>query len=97
MMYVIVFVVLKAVMDSISHHDSFKKLNWSKFYWRETAEAPKHEFLNKYFPMFYDMWHLSTTLQVLLVAWLATGTIMGTILLYVIGNLIFVAIYEALT
>ncbi len=95
-MYVIVFVVLKAVMDSISHHDSFKKLGWSKFFWKETSEAPKHEFFKKYFPMFYDMWHLSTTLQVLMVAWLSTGTVVGTLILYTLGNMVFVAVYEAL-
>jgi hypothetical protein len=96
MIYVIVFVVLKAVMDSISHHDSFKKLGCHKFFWRETAEGPKRTFLQKYFPMFYDMWHLSTTLQVLMVAWLASGTIVGTLLLYTIGNIVFIAVYEGL-
>jgi hypothetical protein len=46
--------------------------------------------------MFYDMWHLSTTLQVLMVAWLASGTIVGTLLLYTIGNIVFIAVYEGL-
>jgi len=61
---VLIFVYLKAIMDLTVHKDYFKKWGYSKFFWKETAEGPKTTWFHKYFPMFYDIWHLSTFLQI---------------------------------
>lgn len=90
MIHVIIFVILKAIMDSISHHNSFKKLGLNKFFWKETAEAPKSTFLHKYFPMFYDMWHLATALQILQISWLVTHSLPLSLVFYTIGSLVFI-------
>lgn len=61
---VLIFIYLKLTMDITVHYNAFKKMGFGKFFWKETVEAPKTTWFHKYFPMFYDVWHLCTFLQV---------------------------------
>ena len=59
----ILYNVLKSIKDNIAHHDTFKRKGFGKFFWQETAFAKKENVFHKYFPMFYDAWHLSEALM----------------------------------
>ena len=53
--------MLDAVKDSIVSHDYYKNLGY--FFTQEAAWAEKKSLFQKYFPMFFDAWHLSKHLQ----------------------------------
>ena len=57
----LVYVLLDAVRDDIVHHAAYDWLG--RFFSKDAAEAPKQTTFQKYFPMFFDFWHLAKTLQ----------------------------------
>lgn len=95
---VVILALLKAIADSIVHHDSFKKLGFGKFFWRETVYAQKKSIFHKYFPMFYDMWHLAEALIVFEVsvvgAWFIGNILIWSLPLYIFGSVVFLILYE---
>lgn len=62
---ILTFMLLKFIMDVIAHYDFFTKIGWSYFWSRTAKEAPKTNWLHRYFPMFYDAWHFATFLEVI--------------------------------
>jgi len=103
---VTLYILLKVFKDLITHHDMFKYYKWGRFFWRETVYAIKKSIFHKYFPMFYDMWHLAEALQILLLCIVSvimavpTATfwfiLLCAIIAYTIGSLMFNFFYEAL-
>lgn len=92
MMYVVIFVLLKLIMDLTVHKDKFKKLSLPKFFWKETAEGPKTNWFHANFPMFYDVWHLCTSLEIFVVCFLVSPDIYS-VLYFILGSLIFNFLY----
>jgi hypothetical protein len=85
----------RAVNDSIIHHDSFAI--YGKFFSREYAERNKINWFHKYFPMFFDMWHLGVVLQTLClvgVVFIATQSILFVVAVLIGRGLIFNIIYK---
>jgi hypothetical protein len=85
----------RAVNDSIIHHDSFAI--YGKFFSREYAERNKQNWFHKYFPMFYDAWHLGVVLQTLClvgVVFIATQSILFVVAVLIGRGLIFNIIYK---
>jgi len=66
-----IFSICKTIGDSIVHYDYFKKKGWGKFWWKETVEQVKTTKFHKYFPMFYDAWHLTEAITVLQISIMA--------------------------
>ena len=86
---------LNAIADSIVHKDSYK--NYGYFFSKAAAEAPKRNWFHKYFPMFYDFWHLSKVLQTLCTAgvvYIATGLIIFVAVILVARGLLFNIVYK---
>ena len=99
----ILYNVLKSIKDNIAHHDTFKRKGFGKFFWQETAFAKKENVFHKYFPMFYDAWHLSEALMEYEIALACTmlvpelgpqGVFWYSIAYYLIGSTIFNILYE---
>lgn len=95
-MYVVIFVLLKLVMDLTVHKDIFKKLGLPKFFWKEIAEGPKTSWFHSYFPMFYDVWHLSSSLQIFLVAYIVSQDIYSVIY-FTFASILFAILYTLLS
>ena len=55
--------ILNAISDSITHHDGYK--SWGYFFSKDATEHYKYNWFHRYFPMFYDAWHLSKTLMLI--------------------------------
>jgi hypothetical protein len=86
---------LNAISDSIIHHDSFKELGY--FFSRKAYGAKKENWFHKYFPMFYDFWHLSKVLQTMCtmgIVYIATSSILFIAVMLVVRGLWFNAIYK---
>lgn len=86
---------LNAVSDSIVHHDAYK--SWGYFFSKTAAEAPKFSWFHRYFPMFFDFWHLSKVLQTLCtvgVIYIATGSIIFVVAILVARGLLFNIVYK---
>jgi len=86
---------LNAINDSIIHHDSFKI--YGKFFSREYAERNKQNLFHRYFPMFYDFWHLSKVLQTLCtigIVFIATQSILFIVIILIARGLLFNIIYK---
>lgn len=61
------YVVIDAVRDNIAHHDSYKRMGY--FFSQKAYYGPIVKgFIDKYFPMFRDAWHLGKTIQYAIVA-----------------------------
>jgi hypothetical protein len=87
--------ILNAIGDSIVHHNAYK--SWGYFFSKEAAEAPKFNWIHRYFPLFYDAWHLSKVLQTLCtvgVIYIATGSIIFVIAILVARGLLFNIVYK---
>jgi len=85
----------RAANDSIIHHDSFAI--YGKFFSREYAEQNKRNWFHKYFPMFYDAWHLGIVLQTLClvgVVFVATQSILFVVAILVGRGLLFNIVYK---
>jgi hypothetical protein len=77
------------------HHDAYK--NYGYFFSKEAAEAPKFDWIHRYFPLFYDFWHLSKVLQTLCtvgVIYIATGSFIFVIAILVARGLLFNIVYK---
>lgn len=86
---------LNAVSDSIVHHDAYK--SWGYFFSKTAAEAPKFNWFHRYFPMFFDFWHLSKVLQTLCtvgIIYIATGSIIFVAAILVARGLLFNIVYK---
>ena len=86
---------LNAMSDSIVHNDAYK--NYGHFFSKEAAEAPKFDWFHRYFPMFFDFWHLSKVLQTLCtvgVIYIATGSIIFVAAILVARVLLFNIVYK---
>ena len=86
---------LDAFKDSIVHHNYYKNLGY--FFSKEAAEAPKKNWFHKYFPMFYDAWHLSKVLQTLCIIgiiFIATQSIIFVAAILVVRGLLFNIFYK---
>jgi hypothetical protein len=86
---------LNAMADSIVHHDAYK--NWGYFFSKTAAEAPKQNWVHKYYPMFYDAWHASKVLQDLCtmgIVYIATGSLLFVISMLIIKGLYFNIVYK---
>ena len=86
---------LDAFRDSIVHHDAYK--SWGYFFSKQAAEAPKFNWFHRYFPMFYDGWHLSKVLQTLCIVgliYIATGSIVFVAAILVARGLLFNIVYK---
>lgn len=86
---------LNAISDSIIHHDSYK--NYGLFFSKEHAERDKQNWFHKYFPMFYDFFHLSKVLQTLCtigVVFIATNSIVFVLSILLLRGLLFNLIYK---
>jgi hypothetical protein len=89
MIFIFIYVLLDAIRDSIAHHNAYKHLG--AFFSRERSEMQKPIFY-KYFPMFWDAWHLCKFIQYNLVAFLFIKTLLFPIA--TIGmSLLFIALY----
>jgi hypothetical protein len=96
---VVIFIILKVIKDLCFQKDIWKYYKFPKFWWRETMIAPKTTWFHKYFPMFFDIWHLSEALQVLEISFLASmysPWLILTLPLYIIGSLLFNLFYEGI-
>ena len=86
---------LNAISDSIIHKDSYK--NYGLFFSKEYAERSKQNWFHKYFPMFYDFWHLSKVLQTICtigVVFIATNSIVFVLSILLLRGLLFNLIYK---
>ena len=86
---------LNAMSDSIIHHNSLKNLGY--FFSQEAYVAKKENWFHKYFPMFYDFWHLSKVLQTMCtmgIVYIATGSILFIAIMLVVRGLWFNAVYK---
>lgn len=86
---------LNAMSDSIMHHNSLKILGY--FFSQEAYVARKENWFHKYFPMFYDFWHLSKVLQTMCtmgIVYMATGSILFIAIMLVVRGLWFNKIYK---
>lgn len=63
----LLYVVIDAVRDNIAHYDSYNSSGY--FFSRKAYHGPVVKgFIDKYFPMFRDAWHLGKTFQYAIVA-----------------------------
>jgi len=86
---------LNAIADSIVHHDAYK--SWGYFFSKDAAEEPKYNWFHRYFPMFYDAWHLSKVLQslcIIVIVYIATGSIIFIAIMLLLRGLWFNLIYK---
>jgi hypothetical protein len=84
-----------AIQDSITHHDGYKNLGF--FFTKKAAEQNKRNWFHKYFPMFYDMWHLSKVLQTLCIVGIiliSTKSLIFVAAILVARGLLFNIIYK---
>ena len=92
---VFIFVVLDSFKDSIVSHDSYK--SWGYFFTQAAAWQPKKTLFQKYFPMFFDAWHLAKHLQYHVIALILAVSI-GSVLAYPIAvflmSICFIAFYK---
>lgn len=86
---VVAYVVLDAIRDSIAHHNAYKKLGY--FFTQERAEMQKPLFF-KYFPMFWDAWHLAKFLQYNIIAYLLIQSLAFP-LATIVMSLLFIILY----
>jgi hypothetical protein len=87
--------ILNAIQDSITHHDGYK--SWGYFFSKDAAEEPKYNWFHKYFPMFFDMWHLSKVLQTLCIVGIiliSTNSLIFVAAILVARGLLFNIIYK---
>jgi hypothetical protein len=87
--------ILNAISDSITHHDGYK--TWGYFFSKDAAEEPKYNWFHRYFPMFYDAWHLSKVLQTLCtigIVFIATKSIIFVAAILVVRGLLFNIVYK---
>jgi hypothetical protein len=87
--------VFRAINDSIIHHDSFAV--FGKYFSREYADRNKINWFHRYFPMFFDAWHLGIVLQTLClvgVVFIATNSLVFVACILVARGLIFNVIYK---
>jgi hypothetical protein len=106
LLVVTIFILLKVFKDLITHHDMFKYYKWGRFFWRETVYGEKKSLLHKYFPMFYDMWHLAEALQIFQLCAICAihidpsisvgYMIIATFVAYTVASIMFNFFYEAL-
>ena len=85
----------RAINDSIIHHDAYK--NFGYFFSKEAAEATKKNLFHKYFPCFFDMWHLGIVLQTICtigVVFIATQSIIFVLSILLLRGLLFNVIYK---
>lgn len=85
----------RAINDSIIHHDAWKQ--YGKFFSRTVAEQNKTTWFHKYFPMFFDMWHLGIVLQTLClvgVVYIATQSALFVGCILLARGLVFNIIYK---
>ena len=85
----------RAVNDSIIHHKAFDMLGY--FFSKAAAEAPKKNWFHKYFPCFFDFWHLGIVLQTLClvgVVFIATNSLIFVASILVARGLLFNIIYK---
>ena len=61
--FLFLYIFFDAFCDSIVHHDSYKNLGY--FFSKQAAETPKKSLFQKYFPMFFDAWHLAKMLKLI--------------------------------
>lgn len=89
MILLLLYVALDALRDSIAHHDAYAKLG--KFFSRQQSEMVKPIFF-KYFPMFWDAWHLAKFLQYNIVAFLLVKSLAFPIVTTIM-SLLFILLY----
>lgn len=89
MILLLLYVALDAIRDSIAHHDAYAKLG--KFFSRQQSEMVKPIFF-KYFPMFWDMWHLAKFIQYNILAFLIVKTLAFPIVTTLM-SLLFISLY----
>jgi hypothetical protein len=99
MIYIAILLLLQtcldAFMDSIVHHNYYK--SWGYFFSKDAAEEPKYSWFHRYFPMFYDAWHLSKVLQILCVVgvvFIATQSLIFVVAILVAKGLLFNIVYK---
>jgi len=86
---------LNAISDSIIHHNSCKVLGY--FFSQEAYVAKKKNWFHKYFPMFYDFWHLSKVLQTICtmgIVYIATGSLIFIAAMLLVRGLWFNVVYK---
>lgn len=86
---------LNAISDSIIHHNSYKALG--HFFSQEAYVARKENWFHKYFPMFYDFWHLSKVLQTICtmgIVYIATSSLIFIAAMLLVRGLWFNVIYK---
>jgi hypothetical protein len=86
---------LNAISDSIMHHNGYKFLGY--FFSQEAYVARKENWIHKYFPMFYDFWHLSKVLQTVCtmgIVYIATGSLIFIAAMLLVRGLWFNVIYK---
>jgi hypothetical protein len=89
MILLLLYVWLDAIRDSIAHHDAYYKLG--KFFSRHQSEMNKPIFF-KYFPMFWDAWHLAKFMQYNIVAFLLVKTLAFPVVTTIM-SLLFITLY----
>ena len=92
MIQLLIFVICDAIKDSIQHHDSLYCLG--KFFQKQTVEAPKTTFLHKYFPMFYDAWHLAKSVGYIALASMLGLGVITTSVIVVLMSWLFIGLYS---
>ena len=91
MIQLLIFIICDAIKDSIQHHDKFHC--WGKFFQKQTAEAPKETLFHKYFPMFYDAWHLAKFIGYVSLASTLGFGIIPTLVITALMSWIFIGLY----
>lgn len=72
----ILYVWLDAFMNNIDQHGAYD--SWGSFFTQASYIGPQHKnFWQKYFPMFFNAWHLAKSLQYIMLADVATLAIFG--------------------
>ena len=87
--------ILNAISDSITHHDGYK--SWGYFFSKDATEHYKYNWFHRYFPMFYDAWHLSKVLQTLCkigIVFIATKSFIFVAAILVARGLLFNIVYK---
>ena len=99
MIYIAILLLLQTTLDafkdSIVHHNAYK--SWGYFFSKDAAEEPKYNWFHRYFPMFYDAWHLSKVLQSLCtigIVFIATQSIIFVAAILVVRGLLFNIVYK---
>jgi hypothetical protein len=99
MIYIAILLLLQTTLDafkdSIVHHNAYK--SWGYFFSKDAAEEPKYNWFHRYFPMFYDAWHLSKVLQSLCtvgIVFIATQSLIFVAAILVVRGLLFNIIYK---